>query len=229
MWQTEAGNSLIPDNAMLQFATPDSLFSRERDTLLSLLPAVRDGSVDAVHDARVSSRRIRELVPLLTSRCSAAEVDRLAAAFKETTRTLGKTRDRDVMLSLLDCTERQLPPLARDTGALHAALRQKRERVMRKTLKRLERVDVGRVLASVDGLHPRRLPFRRPRPWRDVLRQQLADRAGDVRHSIERAGGVYFPNRLHGTRVALKKLRYAVEIATATGLFDGRAILGPVK
>jgi CHAD domain-containing protein len=214
---------------MLQFTTPDSLFSRERVTLSSLLPGVRDGGVDAVHDARVSSRRIRELVPLLTTRCSPAEVDRLAAAFKDMTRTLGKTRDRDVMLSLLDCAERQLPQLARDTGRLHAALREKRERVMRKTLKRLERIDVDEVLASVDGLQPRRFAFRESRAWRDVLRQQLADRAGDVRQNIARAGGVYFPNRLHGSRVALKKLRYTVEIATATGLFDGRALLGPLK
>ena len=33
-------------------------------------------------------------------------------------------------------------------------------------------------------------------------------------------GGVLFPNRLHGARVSVKKLRYAMEIATATGRID---------
>jgi CHAD domain-containing protein len=32
--------------------------------LLSMLPAVRDGNADAIHDARVATRRLRAAAPL---------------------------------------------------------------------------------------------------------------------------------------------------------------------
>src|SRR5262249_45080617 len=108
-----------------------------------------------------------------------------------------------------------------------ARLRQERRRLtfMRKLIKELERLAFEH---KVDQLphRPARiaLPFRRaqPRSWRLDLRQLLDERATDACEAIVHATGVYFPNRTHRARIALKKLRYASEIADDTGVMkDG--------
>jgi CHAD domain-containing protein len=51
------------------------------------------------------------------------------------------------------------------------------------------------------------------RAWWWALDARLARRAGRVRAAIEATGAVYVPERLHGVRLAAKKLRYAAELA----------------
>jgi hypothetical protein len=46
----------------------------------------------------------------------------------------------------------------------------------------------------------------------------VKERAHSTCESVHHTTGVYFPNRLHGTRIAVKKTRYAVEIAGETGV-----------
>jgi CHAD domain-containing protein len=62
--------------------------------------------------------------------------------------------------------------------------------------------------------------FRGNYAWRGLLKNHVARRAEDVRQAIGHAGGVYFPNRSHSTRVALKHLRYAIELADASGTWQ---------
>ena len=45
-------------------------------------------------------------------------------------------------------------------------------------------------------------------------------RANATADAIAHATGVYFPNRLHGARISIKKLRYALEVCQASGLDD---------
>ena len=46
-----------------------------------------------------------------------------------------------------------------------------------------------------------------------VARQRAARRAARLRAAIENAAGIYLPDRLHEVRIAVKKLRYALELA----------------
>ena len=76
------------------------------------------------------------------------------------------------------------------------------------------------------------------RAWRDHLRQLLLERASTAAERIAHATGVYFPNRAHSARIAVKKLRYAAEISQATGasnlqgaiksLRKGQEVLGEI-
>jgi hypothetical protein len=50
-----------------------------------------------------------------------------------------------------------------------------------------------------------------------------------VRAAVTHATGVYFPRRAHGTRIALKKLRYVVEIAAATGTWRPPRLLKDLR
>jgi CHAD domain-containing protein len=54
------------------------------------------------------------------------------------------------------------------------------------------------------------------RPWLSAMGARVARRATDLRSSIEAAGTVYAPERLHDVRIALKKLRYATEVLAET-------------
>jgi CHAD domain-containing protein len=50
----------------------------------------------------------------------------------------------------------------------------------------------------------------------EPLHDIVADRAKNARQSVRHATGVYFPNRTHSARIAMKKFRYSLEIADAT-------------
>ena len=41
---------------------------------------------------------------------------------------------------------------------------------------------------------------------------RVARRAASLKAAIDEAGAVYLPERLHAVRIAVKKLRYAVEL-----------------
>jgi CHAD domain-containing protein len=56
--------------------------------------------------------------------------------------------------------------------------------------------------------------------WKGALSRAVVDRAQRSLEAIDHETRVYFPNRSHATRIAVKKLRYVLELATATGLRD---------
>jgi hypothetical protein len=73
--------------------------------------------------------------------------------------------------------------------------------------------------AAGGGWLTRPMSLVRTPAWREALRQRIEDRAMAVSQAVEHATGIYFPNRAHNARVAIKKLRYAVEVAADTGVW----------
>jgi CHAD domain-containing protein len=51
------------------------------------------------------------------------------------------------------------------------------------------------------------------RAWHWAIEARLAHRATALKHAVIEAGALYLPERLHAVRIALKKLRYALEVA----------------
>jgi CHAD domain-containing protein len=54
---------------------------------------------------------------------------------------------------------------------------------------------------------------RTPRAWRWAIDARVARRAAAADLAVEDAGALYLPDRLHAVRIAVKKLRYALELA----------------
>ena len=48
--------------------------------------------------------------------------------------------------------------------------------------------------------------------WQWAVEARVARRAAALKHAIDEAGSVYLPERLHAVRIALKKLRYGLEL-----------------
>jgi CHAD domain-containing protein len=94
---------------------------------------------------------------------------------------------------------------------------------MRQLIKTLERIDVGAMLGHMATRHPSG-PRKQlaARAWKEHLRHLLLERSRTAAERIAHATGVYFPNRAHSARIAVKKLRYAAEISQATGAFQLR-------
>jgi CHAD domain-containing protein len=180
---------------------------------------------------------MRELLPLVADSLTPAELEQLGYVLKRATRRLGRARDLDVQLQLLASLEPALPVAAGEMGRLRFAWQAERERRVRRAIKALERLDLERTLTdarrslsdSRGTLFGRRRHLSAGPRWEHALVARLRERAGDLSEALHRAGGVLFPNRLHGARVALKKLRYAMEIATETGRADFEGQLGPIR
>jgi CHAD domain-containing protein len=103
----------------------------------------------------------------------------------------------------------------------------------RRLIKRLERLDLDELpdrLSFRDGL----VDWIRDRyavrsTWGPAMRRRLSRRAAALARAVDDAGGVYFPRRVHKVRVAAKKLRYALEIAVAIGLWRPRHMLKDLR
>jgi CHAD domain-containing protein len=50
------------------------------------------------------------------------------------------------------------------------------------------------------------------RAWRWAIDARVSRRAANLREAIDEAGSVYLPERLHAARIAVKKLRYGLEL-----------------
>lgn len=175
------------------------------------------GDQAGVHQARVTSRRLREAIPVLATGLKGSHAGKAERKVRRLTRALGTVRELDVTLLILDA-------LAADPDVSRAAVEDVRatvvrERDIRRTvmLKRLERVDgqkLGRRLASVGAA----LQAAADEPWRKALGARLLDRSTRLLAAMDVAGHMYAPEGLHEVRIAAKKLRYGLELAFDSGV-----------
>ena len=90
-----------------------------------MLPGVAAGDPRAVHRARVATRRLRELLPLLQLEGRAAQ--KLGKGLRKVTRRLGGARELDAILAVLDGEIANVVPTAQ--GRLRDVLRARRAKV----------------------------------------------------------------------------------------------------
>jgi len=197
-------------------ATPSELLIRQRLAALSrMLPVAQGGDADAIHQARVATRRLREALPLV-ARGSAGR--KLRKQVRGLTRALGSVRELDVALTTLDEIEADGGVPTSGIVCLREIMAAERQRLCADMVQRIQRADVDRLrrkaLAAARHHRPERGHSRARDPRRlAAARGRAARRAVALQAAIENAGGIYLPDRLHQVRIAVKKLRYAMEIA----------------
>ena len=180
---------------------------------------VESGDVRAIHQTRVASRRLRELLPIL--QVDAATSRKLERRLRKVTRRLGRIRELDVMaLEVGELRSRgSHDQLVIDRLADQVAVARSLafDRLGTKVWHEFARLPdkLGTVAAKLCAPE-KSLP--RPRGWRWVLDARIARRAATLNDALRASGAVYLPERLHAVRIATKKLRYAVELSVeATG------------
>ena len=66
-----------------------AVIARRHDALRSHLPPAREGDVDGVHQARVASRRLREIIPVLGTGLDDVRLKPVRRRLRDLTRALG--------------------------------------------------------------------------------------------------------------------------------------------
>jgi CHAD domain-containing protein len=187
------------------------LLKQRLTTLVDAMPAVQAGDMRSVHQARVATRRLREALPVLRKTVHHHTLTRVRQQVREMTRALGPVRELDVALGHLDDIARRSRISGRALGAVRQAMA--RERLARRR-EMLATITPGKVEKLRQRLGHVSTGPERPHPasaLEDAV-TQVARRARRLGAAIHHAGGLYLPDRLHGVRVAAKKLRYAMEI-----------------
>jgi CHAD domain-containing protein len=129
---------------------------------------------------------------------------------------LGTLRELDVLVGLmaeLRDTDRYPPRAVECVTARVEALRQKAGRKLPGKATAAELCRVAARLARIEQrLSAERETLAGRRTWVWALHARVARRAAALRSTIEHAGALYLPERLHDVRIALKKFRYGVEL-----------------
>jgi CHAD domain-containing protein len=201
----------------MERSSPAELLIRQRlGALTRTLPAAQRGDVRAIHQARVATRRLREAIPLVATGLRGRRLER---AVQRLTRALGPVRELDVALMYLDELEKSGDVPRAAIVKLRQVVGQERQRLYADMRPRIQRVDLHRLQKRAVAA-ARQAPIALPARGRvrdparlTAARARAARRAATLRATIDAAAGIYLPDRLHEVRIAVKKLRYAMELA----------------
>jgi CHAD domain-containing protein len=211
--------------------TRSQLLKTRLNRFTRALRGVETGDMRALHRARVSTRRLRALLPVL--QLDAETSRKLNRRLRGITNRLGAVRELDVLHLLIDelhVSRRGRGPALGRVGlvvgrARQAARKQLAENLPMEQMRKVSR-KLGKVLRDlVDAEQnpPRRSASSPGTGW--AVEARVAVRASRLKTAIDAAGAVYLPERLHLVRIALKKLRYALELDPSAASGDTRADL----
>ncbi len=188
------------------------------------------GKPKAVHDIRVASRRLQQILDYLYPAPRPAAIRRLRGRLRRSRRILGKLRDYDVFIASIDkrlkskrLTQRPL------LIEIHDRLTQRRVKLMKKAQVRLDREDVPGLCSQLKsllnngsqqtdaGASPRALP----KVMDTTLNRLWQDFSGEVAGSAREP----HPANIHSVRIKAKRLRYLLEVVEELGHPDAEKAL----
>ena len=194
---------------------PSELLIRQRLSVLTrTLPSARSGNAEAIHQARVATRRVRAALPLMTR---GSKGRKLTKAVSRLTRALGGVREIDVALLNLGELASDASVPTEGIDLLRTILQEERQRLFAELAERIDGVNLDRLqrkalAAAQDYVDGHRRSRSDPKRLKAVIKQSIR-RAFALQAAVENAGGIYLPDRLHRVRITVKKLRYILEIA----------------
>jgi CHAD domain-containing protein len=176
--------------------------------------ALAEWDADAIHDARVSTRRLRAVLDLLDPAVPAKLLSPLRRTLRRLRRTLGELRDIDVMLKLLSPLINH-PKHGAAAGWAHSCLLDRRNSERRKAKGKKKRSPAA-LIGRLDAWQP--------------LREQIVSLGGVTEElmvaslgaqwnnfaSMTRQADLFRPQDPHELRIAGKLLRYTFEMLRCT-------------
>ncbi len=178
--------------------------------------------IEFVHRARVATRRLRAALRMFDECFPSKQLRRWRKAIRRTTAKLGDARDRDVqieflcgVLSALNAKE-CFPGISR----ILVQIERDRERLQRKVVKAVDRLEAKGVLRQVRRLSKRLLPeaassaeeVQTPDACTQT-RLHILEQLDDLLSHQDSLANPDDCERHHAMRIAAKRLRYTLEIA----------------
>jgi CHAD domain-containing protein len=181
----------------------------------------KQGNADAIHDLRVATRRLQEVIDLFEPVLPGKARKKVRRRARGIRRHFAAVRDADVLADLARDLRASAPKAQRAAvAALEQALRGKAERLRRDLAH-----GHGGTTLRVKGIHKRleALLDRLARHPADPARVARAARRGLARRADElerarRAAASGRPLPAHRLRIAVKRWRYALEVLDASSL-----------
>ncbi len=183
------------------------LVTPRADRLLSHVRGAQDGDARHTHQARVSARRLAEVLALTAN--AGKRLDRDVRSLR---RALGATRELDVARMIFDQAA-LAHTWSKDAEArVRKFISLERARRHDKVKGTLANVSVSRLRRRIqevggyaDGVPAPKVAVR--------IRKRVTARDKELAQAIKRAGATYNIDKLHDVRLAVKKLRYTLEVA----------------
>ena len=218
---------------MALVSTRSHLLKTRVDRFRRVLRGVEQGDVRALHRARVASRRLRELLPVLQLDHDVAA--KLTRRLRRVTTRLGAVRELDVLLHLIDELHVSRRDRSAALGRVGIAVAKARDDARKRLSDRLPIKEMWKLAAKLGGAADdlagaeASAPGRAARSWRWAIDARIAGRASRLTTAIHHAGAVYLPERLHEVRLGVKKLRYALELSSEVSGWKREAELREFK
>ncbi|MDZ7362617.1 MAG: CHAD domain-containing protein [candidate division KSB1 bacterium] len=217
-------NNAVAGSALLTPETPPRLCARQLILERVAELAKHEGGtrageeIEALHDMRVASRRLREALEIFQFCFPPKIYDRLYARVRRITRALGQARNADVAVDyfakLLAGSHQLIEQVALQD--LLRRLVKQQARLRKEMQDELDEVQPANLLPrfekAFDNLPP--IPASRQRGSRTALqlaRRLFAQRLHEVFACYRLVQGEGDVEGLHNVRIAVKKLRYALE------------------
>jgi len=195
-------------------------FERQRRSFGKNLHKTRAGELEPLHQCRVATRRLRELLRLCASDLPRGTVSRARRRVRRFGRALGDVRELDVSICLIG----ELVDADRLQPAAAVRLRQylddERNRRRRRMAGRVSPKNVRKVERDLAEVAKALGMKQQGDRWSQVLALRITRRAQHVRDAVVEAASFYVAERVHTVRITTKKLRYVLEFARETG--DGQ-------
>ena len=196
---------------MIMRAPAAEYLIRQRVSALGrALPAAKAGDITSLHRARVATRRLRAAIPLVAS---GAKADKVTRSVRRLTRLLGPVRELDVALLILDELDRAGDVPQPGIDRLRASIVEERERLQAEVREEIDDFDLDKLRKRALKVARNAAEDSAPHESAAARRDRIVRRARRLAATIENAAGLYLPDRLHEVRIAVKKLRYTLEIA----------------
>jgi CHAD domain-containing protein len=201
---------------------------------VSLLPKVlAEDDRDAVHDLRVWSRRLQQVVVTLFPSPRPAEARTIVRTLRRTRRSLGGWRDCHVVIALLarKIHAARKPAQKQAWEMALAVARAKLQREIRRARHKIANRKMFTVAQRVQGLiehGPIGNAGNDANPFR-ALENSVAAAYSEWREGLERAKSSADPFEIHAFRIQTKRLRYRIELLRDLGSAAARSALASLR
>ena len=175
-----------------------------------------DDDPDDIHDLRVSSRRLQQVVSLMFPKPRRAKSRKVIRSLRDLRRDWGSCRNLDVDLALLqEKLESPGTDGVRDAwNYVRECLVELRDQELARARKRFRRLDIPAFIEKTQRLF-KSIKTKNVQDLR--LKEILADTLAEWREAIAQAKSRQDPEHLHELRISGKRLRYQLEIIAELG------------
>jgi CHAD domain-containing protein len=186
---------------------------------------LKGDDADAIHDMRVASRRLQQVLDLLYPKPRPQELRRMRRQIRCCRQVLGDVRNCDVLLEMVGRPLRRKRSARREawTAVQHFLLMRRSESFVR-TLRKVGKINLTVLYVDLKEFlhqdkshdhaaehHAHGAGASRPGFARD-LTSALESTWGRFESQIERSHRDFRPPVIHGARIATKRLRYLLEV-----------------